>query len=305
MQTFNVATCEPDTVIEQGAFRRAYFDLTERLGASVIGATVFEIRDGDRFGPYHYHDGLEEWLYVVSGAPVLRHPGGERTLEPGELVTFASGSQGAHTYLGPGRVLVFSAGARGWGEGFVSVYPDSDKIAAAPGVIFRRADALQSLDADAALDVAAGDTSVSLLTTPGGDPMLGQRLGARLWAAALRDLAPGGVDGPYRYEWCREAYALVVAGAVTLRRPDGEHALHAGDIVCFPWGPDGGRQWRNSGVQPARVITFSTPPDGPMSAFQPDDGTVEIRVSNAEGYRFRLADQIADYWDGEPGAEPA
>jgi uncharacterized cupin superfamily protein len=305
MQSVNVATCEPDAVIERGAFRRAAFDLTERLGASVIGATVFDIRAGDRFGPYHYHHGLEEWLFVVAGAPVLRHPGGERTLEPGELLAFAPGPQGAHTYLGPGRVLVFSAGARGWGEGFISVYPDSDKISAAPGIMFRRADALQTIGADPIAAVAAERSAVNLFTAPGDDAELGRRLGARLWAAGLRDLVPGDVDGPYRYEWCREAYALVVAGAVTLRRPDGEHALGAGDIVCFPWGPDGARQWRNSGREPARVITFSTPPDGPMSAFQPDDGTVEIRVSRTEGYRFRLADRIEDYWDGEPGAGPA
>jgi hypothetical protein len=30
------------------------------------------------------------------------------------------------------------------GEAFVSVYPDSDKIAAAPGVIFRRVDAIDA-----------------------------------------------------------------------------------------------------------------------------------------------------------------
>jgi hypothetical protein len=39
---------------------------------------------------------------------------------------------------------MFSASDRGWGEAFVSVYPDSDKIAAAPGVIFRRVDAIDA-----------------------------------------------------------------------------------------------------------------------------------------------------------------
>jgi hypothetical protein len=39
---------------------------------------------------------------------------------------------------------VFSAGSYGWGEVVVSVYPDSEKISAAPGVMFRRDDALHS-----------------------------------------------------------------------------------------------------------------------------------------------------------------
>ena len=37
---------------------------------------------------------------------------------------------------------MFSTGARGWGEAFVTVYPDSDKIGAGPGVMFRRSDAI-------------------------------------------------------------------------------------------------------------------------------------------------------------------
>ena len=30
--------------------------------------------------PYHYHHGVEEWLYVLAGAPVLREPAGERPM---------------------------------------------------------------------------------------------------------------------------------------------------------------------------------------------------------------------------------
>lgn len=66
----------------------------------------------------------EEWLYVVSGTPILRDPGGERTLDPGSLVAFPSGPLGGHAVRGPGRIVIFSAGARGFGEAFVTVYPD-------------------------------------------------------------------------------------------------------------------------------------------------------------------------------------
>ena len=94
MRAVNVAGCDPNEVIGRGEFRCRAFDLTEILGAGVIGATVFETQAGDKQGPYHYHHGVEQWLYVVSGAPILRDGAGERTLEPGELVAFPGRSPG-------------------------------------------------------------------------------------------------------------------------------------------------------------------------------------------------------------------
>jgi hypothetical protein len=54
--------------------------------------------------PHHYHHGVEEWLYVVAGAPRLRQPARERVLEPGDMVCFPSGPDGAHAVRGPGAV---------------------------------------------------------------------------------------------------------------------------------------------------------------------------------------------------------
>ena len=109
MQVVNAVSCEPDGTFGRGAFHARVLDLTERLGASVIGATVYEMRAGEKLGPYHFHHGVEEWLYVASGTPRLRDPDGERALEAGELVAFPSGPAGAHTVHGPGRVVMFSA----------------------------------------------------------------------------------------------------------------------------------------------------------------------------------------------------
>ena len=281
MEVVNVISCEPDDTFGQGAFHARVFDLTERLGASVIGATVYEMRAGEKLGPYHFHHGVEEWLYVVSGAPLLRDPDGERTLEPGELVAFPSGPAGAHTTHGPGRVVMFSAGDRGWGEAFVSVYPDSDKIAAAPGVMFRRSDAI---------DTRHGD----------GPPAT---LGAQTWAARSYELAPGEATDAYHYTWCREEWALVVSGTPTLRHADGQTMLSAGDICCFPQGPTGAHRLGNDSEGPARLIVFSTSTDRPMSTFYPDEDTVLIHVSDRERWLFRHEDRIEDYWDGEPGAK--
>src|SRR6185369_16118860 len=85
--------------------------------------------------PYHYHHGVEEWLYVIDGAPVVREPAGERVLTVGDLICFPSGHLGAHAVNGPGRFVIFSAGQDV--EPWMSVYPDSDKISG-PGGILRR-----------------------------------------------------------------------------------------------------------------------------------------------------------------------
>ena len=85
--------------------------------------------------PYHYHHGIEEWLYVIAGAPVLREPAGERTLAPGDLVCFPSGRLGAHTVKGPGRFVIFATGQHV--EPYLSVYPDSDKVGGPEGILLR------------------------------------------------------------------------------------------------------------------------------------------------------------------------
>lgn len=54
---------------ERGRFQTTYHDLTDTLGARVVGATVFETKAGCTRGPYHFHDGVEEWMHVVSGEP--------------------------------------------------------------------------------------------------------------------------------------------------------------------------------------------------------------------------------------------
>jgi uncharacterized cupin superfamily protein len=322
----NAAGCVLDEVVERGQFRYAASTLTERLGASVMGASVYELQAGDKRGPYHYHYGVEEWMYVISGAPIHRDPSGERPLEPGDLVAFPAGPPGAHTVHGPGRVIIFSTGARGFGEAFVTVYLDSDKIAAAPGVMFRRGDALDAWREDASpTSEPAGPISddaspvvnvVSMVAErfPGDEPSdrsrvrgtkLGPLLAAQTWAATLFELAAGEATAPYHYEWCREECLLVLGGAPTLRRPDGEDVLEPFDIVCFPQGPAGAHQLLNQSKEPVRLVVFSTPSGRPMSAFYPDESTVMVRIPHYEGFLFRLDDQIDDYWDGEPGAGAA
>ncbi len=305
----NVAQCETQLLYARGKFQTTYHDLTEAVGACVIGATVFETEAGYTRGPYHYHDGVEEWMYVVSGEPVLRDPSGERSLEPGTLVAFQAGPDGAHTFDGPARVVMFSVGARGWGEAFTSVYLDADKIGGKPGVQFLRTAALETWPEPAVAPVppapAGRCPQVDLRSLSADSPPLAERLHVQTWAPMLCELGPSEATAPYHYDWCREQWALVLDGAPTLRHPDGQEVMVPGDIVCCVEGEAGAHQFLNHADEPARLLICSAPVAGPSAAVYPDDDTYVLRVPGQTGYRFRLSDRLPDYWDGEPGAGSA
>jgi uncharacterized cupin superfamily protein len=302
----NVVQCETRLLYERGKFKTTQRDLTELLGARVIGATVFEMEAGCTRGPYHFHDGVEEWMYVVSGEPVLRDPSGKRPLEPGTLVAFQAGPGGAHTVDGPGRIVLFSVGARGWGEAFTSVYLDADKIGGKPGIQFLRSAALETWAEPAVVPVPAAPAGpcpqVDLYSRQVDGSHLAERLHTHTWTPTLYELGSSETTGRYHYDWCREHWVLVVAGTPTLRHPGGQDVLEPGDVVCFPEGEAGAHQFLNRADEPTRLLVCSTPVGGPSATVYPDEDTYVLRVPGQAGYRFRLTDQLHDYWDGEPGA---
>ena len=51
----------------------------------------------------------------------------------------------------------------------------------------------------------------------------------------------------------------MLAGMPTLRHPDGDDALQAGDLVCFPEGPAGAHRLSNRGDEVVRMLS-SRPP---------------------------------------------
>ena len=131
----NILSVELDEPLDEAGFRHVATSVGLRLGAQRIGASVYGAEAGSPIWPYHYHHGIEEWLYVIAGTPVLREPAGERILAPGDLVCFPSGHVGSHTVKGPGRFVIFAAGHQV--EPYMSVYPDSDKVSGPEGILLR------------------------------------------------------------------------------------------------------------------------------------------------------------------------
>ena len=104
-----------------------------KLGATQTGTTFYEVPAGQSICPYHYEYPEEEWLIVIDGDVILRHPEGEDELIPGDVVCFPSGPSGAHKVTNRGtetaRVLMYSTRQ----DPSVAVYPDSNKIGVGTG----------------------------------------------------------------------------------------------------------------------------------------------------------------------------
>jgi uncharacterized cupin superfamily protein len=78
----NIVSVDLPERLDEAGFRHAATPVGPRLGAHRIGAAVYQAEAGAPIWPYHYHHGVEEWVYVIAGAPVLREPAGERVLTP-------------------------------------------------------------------------------------------------------------------------------------------------------------------------------------------------------------------------------
>jgi uncharacterized cupin superfamily protein len=106
--------------------------LGDALGATMWGATVYELAPGDR-SPYHWHYGEEEWLVVLEGAPTLRTPEGDHVLRPWDVAVFPRGEAGAHQVRNdseqPVRLVFFSTVS----DPEVCVYPDDGKVGVVAG----------------------------------------------------------------------------------------------------------------------------------------------------------------------------
>jgi len=112
VNVFNLHGHDWDRVEEREGWRSKDAWVGGRIGAELIGGSMYELEPGDRLWPYHAHHANEEWLLVVRGTPTLRSPEGEHDLSEGDVVCFLRGKDGAHQVSNrtdsPIRVLMLS-----------------------------------------------------------------------------------------------------------------------------------------------------------------------------------------------------
>jgi uncharacterized cupin superfamily protein len=282
----NILGVELDEALDEAGFRHVGTSVGDRLGAQRIGAAVYQAEPRFPIWPYHYHHGVEEWLYVIAGAPVLREPAGERNLAPGDLVCFPSGHLGAHTLKGPGRFVIFATGYQL--QPYMSVYPDSDKVSGPEGILLRSSavgywhgegTAGPSEPVEIVREAKTGPPrpSVNALAVEEAEAAdLGRLLGADRLDGTVLKFDPGEGSEPYHYVYGREQWLLVLAGTPTLRHPQGEDQLDAGDVVCLPEGPAGAHRLLNRGESISRALFLSTT-GLPANVCYPDTGDWLLR----------------------------
>lgn len=128
VQVFNLYGDEWDEPRDREGWRINEAFVGQRIGGSLIGASMSEVEPGCKLWPYHTHYANEEWAIVLRGEPTLRTPDGEQLLQEGDVVCFPKGKEGAHQIINRTeakvRVLMLSSQN---GPDIVH-YPDTGKI---------------------------------------------------------------------------------------------------------------------------------------------------------------------------------
>lgn len=76
--------------------------------------------------------------------------------------------------------------------------------------------------------------------------------------ASLRELAPGASGDWMHMHYGVEEMFFVLSGRLTVRTPEGEEELTAGDVVYFPEGRAGLHDFSNPTDEPVRMLGIST-----------------------------------------------
>jgi uncharacterized cupin superfamily protein len=130
LNIFNLFGDEWDLLGEREGYRIRDAHVSARLGAELIGGSLYELDPGEKTWPYHLHHANEEWLIVLRGRPTLRSPDGEQGLAEGDTVCFPRGPAGAHQVINrsdaPARLLILST----LNTPELVEYPDSGKVGA-------------------------------------------------------------------------------------------------------------------------------------------------------------------------------
>ena len=112
------------------------------------------------------------------------------------------------------------------------------------------------------------------------------------------ELEPGQTQCPYHFHHGNEEFLLVLSGSPTLRGPDGERELDAGDFVHFPTGPDGAHQVFNKSDKPARYL-FADAKVSPEVIEYPDSGKLASMSRATRLQSVNRLDDAVDYFAGE------
>jgi uncharacterized cupin superfamily protein len=115
-------------------------------------------------------------------------------------------------------------------------------------------------------------------------------------------LDPGEKHLPYHFHHGAEELLLVLEGEPTVRTPDGERTLRAGDVLHFPRGADGAHQLRNDSATPTRFVVAAANTT-PEVVEYPDTGKIAAMAKTPSQagpglWTMHLLENQVGYWDG-------
>ena len=122
-------------------------------------------------------------------------------------------------------------------------------------------------------------------------------IGGETMAGGYYVVPPGQANCPYHYE-SDEEWLLVLEGRLTVRHPEGEDELEAGDLVCFPAGPAGAHKLTNDGDEPVRMLIVSTA-NLPAVAVYPDSDKIGVWTPGRTDNIMVRRESGVDYYDRE------
>jgi uncharacterized cupin superfamily protein len=126
---------------------------------------------------------------------------------------------------------------------------------------------------------------------------IARELGAALTGLAVYEVGPGQSTWPYHFELNEEEWLIVISGELTVRTPDGERVLRAGEIACFPAGATGAHAVRNDAAATARFAMPSSIAQLGDATVYPDSGKFKL-YGPGFSHRGKLGDPV-EYWEGE------
>jgi uncharacterized cupin superfamily protein len=126
---------------------------------------------------------------------------------------------------------------------------------------------------------------------------LTQLVGAVATGMGIYEIAPGNASWPYHFEIAEEEWLIVIEGELTVRTPEGETVMRAGDVAAFPAGAPGAHAVRNHTDARVRYAMPSTRARFGSASIYPDSGKFGIRAPGFQ-HRGRLGEPV-EYWEGE------
>ena len=113
---------------ERDGYRHKATVIGQRLGASLLGGTLYELPPGEKTWPYHFELGAEEWLIAVSGRRRCAGPTASASSSQATSPSSLRVLRAAHSVINrsgePCRVLLLSSKS----PLAVVHYPDSRKV---------------------------------------------------------------------------------------------------------------------------------------------------------------------------------